>query len=153
MRAQSAYQRVVDNTRMEYNGGPEMPANDRYEDDDCRYGHVMRMIRAGKSDLQIVDRYPEFANYIDALAVYRKIANGTIRRGKVIRGKTTRTRTAVGLFAEVIAGEMNGESVDIIAERLGIDRRRVEYYTRGVNTQSKRRKKREQGRGDHLRTD
>ena len=95
---------------MEYNGGPEMPVNDRYEDDDCRFGHVMRMIWAGKSDLQIVDRYPEFAGYIDVLAVYRKIANGTIRKGKAIRGKTTKTRTAVGLFAEVIAGEMTARA-------------------------------------------
>lgn len=104
MRAQSAYQRVVDSTRTEYEGGPRMPERGAYEQDNCRYGDVMRMIREGRDDNYIVRLRPEFKKRTDVLAVYRKIADGTICRGKALRGRSTRTRTAVGLFAEVIAG-------------------------------------------------
>lgn len=115
---------------MEYNGGPEMPVNDRYEDDDCRYGHVMRMIRAGKSDLQIVDRYPEFANYIDVLAVYRKIANGTIRKGREIMHESTRTDANDKLTMEIIGRQLRGIGDETIAEQLGVGVKRVRSHTR-----------------------
>lgn len=142
MRTQSAYQRVVDNTRTEYEGGPRMQERDTYEQDNCRYGDVMRMIREGRDDDYIVRLRPEFGDCRDVLAVYRKIADGTIHRGRARRGKSTRTMTVVGLCAEIIAGEMNGESCRSIAERLGFSVRQVEYYTRGSSTQSKRGRKR-----------
>ena len=91
MRTQSAYQRVVETTRTEYTGGPRMPRRENYDADDCRYARVIQMIRAGKTVGEIVYEYPEFFNQIDVLAIYRKIADGSISRGRVITSNATRT--------------------------------------------------------------
>ena len=128
MRTQSAYQRVVETTRTEYNGGPRMPDADSYEYG--RFGEVMRMIRAGKCDEEIVDRYPEFANYIDVLAVYRKIANGTIRKGREIMHESTRTDANDKLTMEIIRRQLRGIGDETIAEQLGVGVKRVRSHTR-----------------------
>lgn len=79
IRAQSAYHRVVAETRHENRG--EQAVSDTYEQDDCRYANVLRAIRAGECDEEITDRYPEFKKNPDVLTVYRKIVNGTLSRG------------------------------------------------------------------------
>lgn len=142
MRTQTAYERVVVSTRKGYEGGLRMPESGSYEADNCRYAKVMQMTRAGESKVQVVRRYPEFERQLDVLDVYRKIADGTVSEGAPIAQSSRRTDTADALLAAIIAGELDGESKEIIAERLGISVRQVEYYTRGALTQSKRRRKR-----------
>lgn len=50
------------------------------------YGEVMRMIRAGKCDEEITDRFPRWKG--DVLAVCRKAANGTLANLSVYGGNT-----------------------------------------------------------------
>lgn len=132
MRTQSAYQRVVETTRTEYNGGPRMPRQENYEADDCRYAHVMRMIRAGKCDEEIADAYPEFyrEGQMQVLAVCRKIADGTICAGHII---TNDTKPIVydALAVELLAAAINGESPQETAQRLGISVNEVLGHTNG----------------------
>ena len=129
MRTQSAYQRVVETTRTEYNGGPRMPRRENYDADDCRYAHVIQMIRAGKTYGEIVYEYPEFFDQIDVLTIYRKIADGSISRGRVITSNAT--RTSDGRRTTVLALHMNGHGRAEIARITGVSERMVSFYIDG----------------------
>ena len=129
MRTQSAYQRVVETTRTEYNGGPRMPRRENYDADDCRYAHVIQMIRAGKTYGEIVYEYPEFFDQIDVLTIYRKIADGSISRGRVITSNAT--RTSDGRRTTVLALHMNGHGRAEIARITGLSERMVSFYIDG----------------------
>lgn len=80
IKAQSAYQRVVTNTKLD---GGSVGHEGGYCVENCRYANVLQMIRDGASDEAIIARYPEFAAGEEkmALTVYRKIVNGTLTRG------------------------------------------------------------------------
>lgn len=129
MRTQSAYQRVVETTRTEYSGGPRMPEAASYEFG--RYGRILRMIRAGKYYEEIIDSVPELRNgdQRDVLRVYRKIADGSISRGRVITSNAT--RTSDGRRATVLALHMNGHERAEIARITGLSERIVSYYIDG----------------------
>ena len=131
MRTQSAYQRVVETTRTEYNGGPRMPRQENYEADDCRYARVIEMIRAGRSDEEIIDSIPELQNgdQRDVLRLYRKIADGSISRGRVITSNAT--RTSDGRRTTVLALHMNGHGRAEIARITGLSERMVSFYIDG----------------------
>ncbi len=133
MKAQSAYQRVVSGTRLDTDVGARAADSNCYEDDDCRFGNVMRMLRAGCSQKKIIRRYPEYRppEQREMLRVMQGIIDGTICEGRFLLNKTTQTEVGFALMAEIVAGQLNGESEQEIAERLGVRLERVQYYTRG----------------------
>lgn len=129
MKAQSAYQRVVEGTRTEYAGGPRMPEEMDYANFNCRYGVITRMIRAGYTDQQIRKRFPTVSTSV--LMVYRKIEAGAGSKGRERLNKTTATRTADGKRAKVTSMMLNGHDADEIARVTGLDRKTVIYYMTG----------------------
>ena len=131
MRPQSAYQRVIETTRTEYNGGPRMPRKMNYENDNCRFGRVMKMIRAGATDGEIVYEYPEFFAQIDVLNVSRAIADGTISRGMIYTRRSTAPLEAQRRRAHVVAMMLNGMTEEEICEETGYSAETVRYYLTG----------------------
>jgi hypothetical protein len=96
-----------------------------------RYGRILGMIRAGKCDEEIIDSIPELLNgdQRDVLRLYRKIADGSISRGRVITSNAT--RTSDGRRTTVLALHMNGHGRAEIARITGLSERMVSFYIDG----------------------